>query len=148
MTFSSFAEEGLGEDVHTAMKTITYQTLEVEHTPSHTNHHIYTVTQHRPSHTVTHTSTCSSSCCQTNQGALLELQGGTKVEPDAGVLMSAQTITTETSSTTTTTHITQVVSHHHPYHSNTKSPVTQVTLSYLSPWLHCHIHADCEGRNL
>ncbi|XP_046879385.1 band 4.1-like protein 3 isoform X2 [Hypomesus transpacificus] len=63
VTFSSFAEEGLGEDVHTAMKTITYQTLE----------------------------------------------GGTKVEPDAGVLMSAQTITSETSSTTTTTHITKTV---------------------------------------
>ncbi|XP_062336220.1 band 4.1-like protein 3a isoform X7 [Osmerus eperlanus] len=63
VTFSSFAEEGLGEDVHTAMKTITYQTLE----------------------------------------------GGAEVEPDAGVLMSAQTITSETSSTTTTTHITKTV---------------------------------------
>ncbi|KAM9417115.1 band 4.1-like protein 3 isoform 40-T47 [Salvelinus alpinus] len=37
------------------------------------------------------------------------LEGDADIDPEAGVLMSAQTITSETSSTTTTTHITKTV---------------------------------------
>jgi len=37
------------------------------------------------------------------------LQGETDGEADPGILLSAQTITSETSSSTTTTHITKVV---------------------------------------
>lgn len=54
------------------------------------------------------------------------IQGEADGDTDPGVLMSAQTITSETSSTTTTTHITKVQDH-----PDRKSDVIMTDVSLL-----------------